>query len=127
MQPRDEYYDAKVKVLGEYIKHHVKEEEQPGGVFSQPKKGHEDLDEMGERIKARKEELMAEYAPAAGNSKPRKHLTRLVNRRPPNEQAARTRGRLCFIGAKGRAREFALDLLAAFGPHAVDRRHAFAC
>jgi hypothetical protein len=60
MQPRDEYYDAKVKVLGEYIKHHVKEEEQPGGIFAQAKKGDEDLDAMGERIKARKDELMAE-------------------------------------------------------------------
>jgi hypothetical protein len=60
MQPGDEYYDAKVKVLGEYIKHHVKEEEQPGGIFSQAKKGDEDLEAMGERLKARKEELMAE-------------------------------------------------------------------
>src|SRR3954452_20704451 len=45
MQPGDDLYDAKVKVLGEYIKHHVKEEEQPGGVFAQAKKGEEDLDE----------------------------------------------------------------------------------
>jgi hypothetical protein len=71
MQPGDEFYDAKVKVLGEYIKHHVKEEEQAGGIFSQAKKGEEDLDEMGERIKARKEELMTEMgaAPAAKNGK----------------------------------------------------------
>jgi len=59
MKPSDEFYDAKVKVLGEYIKHHVKEEEQPGGIFAQAKKGDEDLDAMGERLKARKEELMA--------------------------------------------------------------------
>jgi hypothetical protein len=62
MQPGDDLYDAKVKVLGEYIKHHVKEEEQPGGIFSQAKKGEEDLEEMGERLKARKEELMSEMA-----------------------------------------------------------------
>lgn len=62
MKPGDELYDAKVKVLGEYIKHHVKEEEQPGGIFAQAKKGEEDLEEMGERLKSRKEELMAEMA-----------------------------------------------------------------
>ena len=60
MKPSDEFYDAKVKVLGEYIKHHVKEEEQPGGIFSQAKKGDEDLNEMGERLKARKQQLMTE-------------------------------------------------------------------
>jgi hypothetical protein len=60
MKPGDDLYDAKVKVLGEYIKHHVKEEEQPGGIFSQAKKGEEDLEEMGGRLKERKKELMAE-------------------------------------------------------------------
>lgn len=63
MEPSDEYYDAKVKVLGEYIKHHVKEEEQPGGIFAQAKKGDEDLDAMGERLKLRKQQLMAQMAP----------------------------------------------------------------
>src|ERR1700753_1776677 len=67
MKPADEYYDAKVKVLGEYIKHHVKEEEQPGGIFAQAKRGDEDLDAMGERIKARKQELMAELSAPAKN------------------------------------------------------------
>ena len=67
MKPGDEFYDAKVKVLGEYIAHHVKEEEQPGGIFAQAKRGDEDLDAMGERMKARKEELMAEMAPAKKN------------------------------------------------------------
>ncbi|WP_293905464.1 hemerythrin domain-containing protein [Phenylobacterium sp.] len=66
MKPSEQYYDAKVKVLGEYITHHVKEEEQPGGLFAQAKKGDEDLDAMGERLKARKEELMAEL----GGKKP---------------------------------------------------------
>jgi hypothetical protein len=60
MKPSDELYDAKVKVLGEYIKHHVKEEEQPGGVFAQAKRGDVDLDAIGEKIKARKPQLMAE-------------------------------------------------------------------
>jgi hypothetical protein len=62
MQPSEDYYDAKVKVLGEYIAHHVKEEEQPGGIFAQAKRGEEDLDAMGERLKARKEELMTQMA-----------------------------------------------------------------
>ena len=67
MKPSDEFYDAKVKVLGEYIKHHVKEEEQPGGIFAQAKRGEEDLEEMGKRLKARKEELMSEMGAAKLN------------------------------------------------------------
>ena len=65
--PSDDYFDSKVHVLSEMIKHHVKEEEQPGGIFAQAKKGDEDLDEMGERLKARKEELMAQMGGAKAN------------------------------------------------------------
>lgn len=65
MQPGDDLYDAKVKVLGEYIKHHVKEEEQPGGIFAQAKRGDEDLDAMGEQLKARKKELMSKMGAKA--------------------------------------------------------------
>ena len=67
MKPGDDLYDAKVKVLGEYIQHHVKEEEQPGGIFAQAKRGDEDLDAMGERLKARKAELMAELGSGKAN------------------------------------------------------------
>ncbi len=65
MQPGEDLYDAKVRVLGEYIKHHVKEEEQPGGIFAQAKRGDEDLDAMGEQLKARKKELMSKMGAKA--------------------------------------------------------------
>jgi hypothetical protein len=58
--PDDDFYDAKVKVLSEEIKHHVKEEEKPGGIFSQLKDSDVDLKALGEQIAARKEELLAE-------------------------------------------------------------------
>jgi Hemerythrin HHE cation binding domain len=57
--PDDEYFDAKVKVLSEMIKHHVKEEEQPGGMFAKAKQSDMDLKELGERLAARKAELVA--------------------------------------------------------------------
>ena len=60
--PDDEFYDAKVKVLSELIKHHVKEEERPReGVFAQAREAELDLAALGERLKARKEELMKEF------------------------------------------------------------------
>ena len=55
--PEDEFYDAKVKVLSEMIKHHVKEEEQRDGMFAQAKKGDVDLRELGTLLAARKVEL----------------------------------------------------------------------
>ena len=54
---RDDYYDAKVSVLSEMIKHHVKEEEQPGGMFSEARKSDMDLGDLGEQLKARKDRL----------------------------------------------------------------------
>lgn len=55
--PDDEYYDARVTVLSEMIKHHVKEEEQPGGMFAKARKSDMDLDDLGQRMKARKAQL----------------------------------------------------------------------
>jgi hemerythrin len=53
----DDYFDARVTVLAEMIKHHVNEEEQPGGMFAEARDSAMDLRELGEQLKARKAEL----------------------------------------------------------------------
>jgi hypothetical protein len=58
--PDDDYYDAKVTVLSEEIKHHVKEEEKRDGVFAQLKAAGVDLAALGAQMAARKKEIMAE-------------------------------------------------------------------
>jgi hypothetical protein len=55
--PADDYFDAKLKVLSEQIKHHVKEEEQLGGMFAEARKSSMDLVALGVRMAARKSEL----------------------------------------------------------------------
>jgi len=57
----DEFFDSKVKVLQEEIEHHVEEEEKPGGLFAQARKGKMDLDSLGEKLAARKKELTGSY------------------------------------------------------------------
>src|SRR5271170_8220615 len=59
MSPDDDYYDAKMTVLSEMIKHHVKEEEQPGGMFAEAKNSTMDLKMLGQQLLARKKELQA--------------------------------------------------------------------
>ena len=58
--PEQEFYDAKVKVLSEMIKHHVKEEEQPKGMFAEARESDMDLQALGEQLAARKAELEGE-------------------------------------------------------------------
>ncbi len=60
--PDDEFYDAKVKVLSEQIEHHVEEEEKRvEGMFSQARKAGLDMDGLGRKMAAEKQQLIADY------------------------------------------------------------------
>ncbi len=56
-EPDGEMFDAKIKVMSEYTKHHVKEEQNE--MFPKARTTRLDMKELGARIAARKEELMA--------------------------------------------------------------------
>ncbi len=57
VEPDGEVYDARVKVMGEFVKHHVKEEQNE--MFPKAKKTKLDMLELGAQMAARKAELMA--------------------------------------------------------------------
>jgi hemerythrin-like domain-containing protein len=66
--PDDELWDAKVTVLGEYVLHHVKEEQNE--LFPMVRKAKEiDLRELAERLMARKQELMREQGLSGGRGR----------------------------------------------------------
>ena len=61
-EPDDDYFDAKVKVLSEMIKHHVKEEEKKqGNMFANAKKAGVDVKALGERMAEEKKTLLAQF------------------------------------------------------------------
>ena len=55
-QDFDTMYDARVKVLGETIQHHVKDEERE--LFPACRKSDMDMAELGQRLKRRKQQLL---------------------------------------------------------------------
>ena len=59
-KPDGEMYDAKLKVMSEYVKHHVKEEQNE--MFPKAEASSLDMVELGTRLAARKEDLLAQAA-----------------------------------------------------------------
>jgi len=57
IEPDGEMFDAKIKVLSEYVKHHVKEEQNE--IFPKAKSTNLDMAELGARLTQRKSELLA--------------------------------------------------------------------
>jgi len=57
--PGDEMWSARVTVLGEYIRHHVKEEQNE--LFPEVRKAGLDLKELGQQLLERKQQLMSEF------------------------------------------------------------------
>jgi hypothetical protein len=83
----DPLFEARVKVLSEMIKHHVKEEERFAGMFARARIARMDLRALGILLEARKQELSG---------------------KPANRQRKTPRGtRAAFMGAAalGRSRE----------------------
>jgi hemerythrin superfamily protein len=60
MEVGDDLYDAKIRVLGEMVKQHIKEEEDE--LFPEVQSAKVDIDALGKELALRKEELMSEMA-----------------------------------------------------------------
>jgi hemerythrin superfamily protein len=58
VEPEGEMFDAKIKVMSEFVKHHVKEEQDE--MFPRAEKTTLDMNDLGAQLAERKEELLGE-------------------------------------------------------------------
>ena len=58
--PDDDHFEARISVLQEMIRHHVKEEERSGGMFGKARASDMDLRALGRQLEERKLELKGE-------------------------------------------------------------------
>lgn len=66
--PGDDHFDSQVHALCEMIRHHVKEEEQPAGMFAEARGSKRmDLKALGLQMAVRKSQLLAELVALRGN------------------------------------------------------------
>lgn len=83
MYPGDDHFDATVTVLGEEVEHHIEKEE--GEMFDAARKAGLDLDQLGEQLAARKEELDEDLSsPATSIDAMEPRISVRWPSRPPN-------------------------------------------
>jgi hypothetical protein len=67
--PDDDHFEARISVLSEMVRHHVKEEEKRGGMFGKAQSSSMDLEALGQQLKERKLELMGEAESGMGDGR----------------------------------------------------------
>lgn len=86
MDPDDQTFDAKMKVLKDNVEHHVKEEEGEMFPHAQKQLGNDELEALGQRIAARKEQIQQE----AGRPAARSAAARPATKAAPSKRARTT-------------------------------------